>query len=315
MNAPTSPRVSVVIPTYNASRSIAQTIASVAAQTFRSLEVVIVDDTSSDNTEEIARLALEASGLPHTIVRLPENSGPAHARNVGVRRSRGEFVAFLDADDLWLPKKIERQLGLLDANPSARLCGCQAAWIDGEGNTVSLLFNGLPEVMADGWKQLLWDCYIATPCALVRRADLGTAPFNPVLRVGEDRDLWIRVARRGSVVLAQERLVDIRLSPSSYMASSGHLTWQYVEPMIEGHIRSLSNRLSLRDKFRARAKVYSDIGRGLCASPGGFWHGSWYLIRAIVLGHRPLDCARFLVFTAPGVKNLKRYLKDFLEMA
>lgn len=308
-------RVSVVIPTYNAARSLAQTIATVGAQTFRSLEVVVVDDRSSDNTEEVALEALAQTGLQHKFIRLPENSGPAHARNVGVRRSRGEFVAFLDADDLWLPHKIERQVALLDANPSSHLCGCQAAWVDGEGNTVSVLFAGLPEVIPDGWKQLLWDCYIATPCALARRADLGTAPFNPVLRVGEDRDLWIRIARRGPVVLAQERLVNIRLSPSSYMASSAHLSRQYVEPMIEGHIRSLRKNLSLREKFRARAKVYSDIGRGLCASPGGFWRGAWYLGRAIVLGHRPLDSARFLVFTAPGVKSVKKYLKDFLELA
>ena len=309
------PRVSVVIPTYNAARSIEQTIASVAAQTFRDIEIIVVDDTSRDNTETVTRRALSETGLPHKFVLLAENSGPAHARNVGVRQASGEFIAFLDSDDIWLPQKLERQVALLDDNPQAKLCGCQAAWIDGDGNVVSLLFTGLPSVMADGWKQLLWDCYIATPCALVRRADLGTAPFNPVLRVGEDRDLWIRIAKKGSVVLVQDVLVNIRLSPSSYMASSGHLTWQYVEPMIEGHIRSLARRLTLRDKLRARAKVYSDIGRGLCNSPGGFGRGSWYLVRAILLGHRPLDTARFLVFTAPGVKSLKKHVKDFLETA
>ena len=103
------PRVSVIIPAFNAAKVIETAIASVAAQAFEDLEVILVDDQSGDDTVSRARAALERHGLAHGILSTGRNSGPAAARNLGIGAARGDYVAFLDADDTWLPGKLTAQ--------------------------------------------------------------------------------------------------------------------------------------------------------------------------------------------------------------
>jgi glycosyltransferase involved in cell wall biosynthesis len=305
-----SPKVSVIIPAFNAAGLIAKAIASLRAQTFRDFEVIVVDDASLDATGTEAEAELAMGGLPHRVIRLPANGGPSAARNAGVREARGEYVAFLDADDVWLPQKLERQVALLDANPQIRLCGCQAEWVDEGGRALRRLYKNRPTFIPDGWKALLWDCYVATPCAVVRRSDLGSQPFQASLRIGEDRDLWIRLASNGSVALVEEVMVRIKESPTSFMARNASLIAQYTKPMIEKHIQAFSDTLTLREKLRIRGKLYSDIGKGLCSKPGHYARGGTYLLMAAALRHRPLDNLRFAFFTAPGVRHLKKHAKD-----
>lgn len=108
----TAPAVSVVIPVFDGERHVGEAIDSALAQTHRPLEVVVVDDGSTDRSAEIAR----ARGA--TVLRL-DHAGPAAARNAGVRAARGDVVAFLDADDVWLPRKLELQLAVLTGEPPA----------------------------------------------------------------------------------------------------------------------------------------------------------------------------------------------------
>ena len=110
------PEVSVIIPAYNAGRTIDAALQSVFAQTFRSFEVIVVDDGSTDDTA--ARLARWADRV--TCLR-QSNRGPAHARNQALRVASGELIAFLDADDVWLPRKLERQVAYFRRFPSAGL--------------------------------------------------------------------------------------------------------------------------------------------------------------------------------------------------
>lgn len=151
-----SPVVSIVIPCFNSSAVIAGAIASVAAQTLRPIEIIVIDDCSTDDTVEVARAALARSGLPGCLVRCTANGGPARARNEGVRRSQGEFVAFLDSDDIWLPEKLERQVALMREDPHVTLCGCQALWVDEERGREWLHFHNLPTFNKEGWRLLLW---------------------------------------------------------------------------------------------------------------------------------------------------------------
>src|SRR5436190_1570422 len=103
------PQVSVIVPAFNAGRTISAALASVFAQTYRDFEVIVVDDGSTDDTA--ARIAEWGDRVLY--VRQP-NGGPARARNTGIGRSRGRLVAFLDADDVWLPEKLERQVAYFD---------------------------------------------------------------------------------------------------------------------------------------------------------------------------------------------------------
>src|SRR5690606_9651785 len=108
---------------------------------------------------------------------------------------------------------------------------------------------------------LLWECYIATPCAMVRRSDLGDSPFDQSLRIGEDRDLWIRLASNGAVALAQDNLVLIRRSSSSFMSRHAELIAEVTLPMIRDHLRAYAEMLSPFEKARAIGKLYSEIGK------------------------------------------------------
>jgi glycosyltransferase involved in cell wall biosynthesis len=305
-----APRVSVVIPTYNAAGFIGAAIASVAAQSFRDLEVIVVDDASSDDSVALARAALAATGLPHQVVPLARNGGPAVARNTGVAAARGTYVAFLDADDLWLPGKLAAQVRIMDADPRVTLCGCQATWVNSDGQAVEPLFRNLPERLPDGWKRLFWHCYVATPCAMVRREDLGIAPFDPRMRIGEDRELWIKLAHNGIVALVQEESVRIRLSESSFMASNTNLIRTYTLPMIERAMRMLAAELPLRHRLLARGSLHSQIGKQLCRDPRHSAEGMRHLAASVVLGYRPFDGLREIFYRAPVIRDVKSYVKQ-----
>jgi hypothetical protein len=304
-----APRVSVVIPAFNAARLLPQAIASVAAQTLGDIEVIIVDDRSDDDTAEIASALLKGQGLRHEVVRLPENGGPARARNAGVARARGEYVAFLDTDDVWMPEKLTLQVALLEAHPRVTLCGCQADWVDAAGRVVGPLFEDLPDLLPQGWKRLLWQCFIATPCAVARRSDLGTHPFDPALRVGEDRDLWIKLASNGTVGLVQQPLARILVSPGSFMATHTELVRRCTWPMIERHLATFADALTPLDRARALGSLHSQVGKSLSDQPGKFLARSGHLLMAALSGFRPIDSLRHLAFTAPGLRDLKRHLK------
>ncbi|MGI8668594.1 MAG: glycosyltransferase family 2 protein, partial [Aridibacter sp.] len=105
------PLVSVIIPAYNAEQFISQTIESVLGQTLKDFEIVVVDDGSTDETAGIA----ESYGAPVRCIR-KTNGGVSRARNTGIEHAVGKYIAFLDADDLWEPTKLEKQVALLDAN-------------------------------------------------------------------------------------------------------------------------------------------------------------------------------------------------------
>lgn len=309
---PSPPRVSVVIPAFNATALLPRAIASVAAQTMRDLEVLVVDDASRDDTAAVAAALLRGHGLAHDVLRLAANGGPAVARNSGVARARGDYVAFLDADDIWMPDKLAAQVALLDAHPKVTLCGCQADWVDADGRTVGPLFEALPDLLPQGWKLLLWHCFVATPCAMVRRADLGIRPFDPTLRVGEDRDLWIKLASNGTVGLVQRCMARILVSPGSFMATNTELVRRCTWPMVERHLEHFADALSPFDRMRVRGSLHSQVGKSLSAQPGHFLQGSGHLLAAALFGYRPVDSLRHLAFTAPGLRVLKRHVKGRL---
>jgi glycosyltransferase involved in cell wall biosynthesis len=303
------PRVSVVIPAFRASAVVTQAIDSVAAQSFRDLEVILVDDASPDDTAEIAEACLKAHGLRHVVLRQPRNAGPSETRNRGVAIAQGEYVAFLDADDVWLPNKLAAQVAVLDRHPGVRICGCPATWTDPNGNELEPLYTKLPDFLEDGWKILLWNCFIATSCAMVRRVDLGTEPFDKTLRVGEDRDLWIRLASNGHVALASETRVLYRRSPGSFMPRNRPLMVTDTKRMAQAHIAAFGRSLSLAERLRARGHLYTAIGKSLIDNPDGYAPGALWLLRAMLMMYRPVDNFREILFRSPIVRNLRRHLK------
>ena len=124
------PRVTVLIPTYNAAAYLTETLESVCTQTFRDFELLIVDDGSRDDTLAMARRF--ESRLTLRIIE-QANAGPAAARNNGVRQAHGEYVAFIDSDDLMMPRRLEAQLALFDADPALGLAHTDLMTFDDRG--------------------------------------------------------------------------------------------------------------------------------------------------------------------------------------
>ena len=113
--------VSVVVPTYNRESTIVRSINSILEQTYQNLECIIVDDGSSDHTKDVVS-QIEDSRVRY--IKLNQNRGPSVARNVGIRESRGDYIAFNDSDDLWLPDKLEIQMAKLEAEAEAGMIYC-----------------------------------------------------------------------------------------------------------------------------------------------------------------------------------------------
>lgn len=180
--------VSVVIATYNMGHYLPQAVESVLAQSYANVDVQIVDDGSTDETPTIVQ---QWEAHPRVRVHRQTNGGQARAKNRGVALSGGAFVAFLDADDVWLPEKLSWQMPLFSGRPELGVVYSDYERMDGEGRPLQ---KGTIE-MHRGWISgaLLIDNFVGFPTAVVRRAcfeQLGT--FDETLGMGIDYDLWLR---------------------------------------------------------------------------------------------------------------------------
>jgi glycosyltransferase involved in cell wall biosynthesis len=187
-------RVDVIIPTFNRAHRVGNAIRSVLAQSAAECcEIYIVDDGSSDNTAEVvARFGQRVNYVRQ------EQAGPAAARNAGIRASSGEFVTFLDSDDVWLPDKIERQLAAMRQWPEVLLVGGRSYDQASGARHLRPAPPVATDVPVDFASPLFDDNFLPTPVVMVRRsALLQTGMFAPELPQAEDYHLWTRLACRG----------------------------------------------------------------------------------------------------------------------
>jgi glycosyltransferase involved in cell wall biosynthesis len=205
------PTVSVIIAAYNAERDIGDAVRSVLDQTIQDFEIIVVDDGSTDTT--MAALTPFGSRVR---VHQQQNQGVAAARNAGARLATGEWLAFLDADDLWMPRKLEKQLAL--AMP---MTFTDRLNIGARGDLPSLQSESTPMHGGDIFVALMRaGNFVTTSSVMIRRVvfeELGG--FCPALRTAEDWDLWLRVAARYEIGLVLEPLVQYRLQAGSLSRS------------------------------------------------------------------------------------------------
>ena len=137
--------VSVVIPAYNAAQTLAETLESALAQTYRAIEVLVIDDGSTDETAAIVERYAAQDGRVR-LLRNAENAGVSCARNRGVRAAVYPWIAFLDSDDRWRPEKLERQLTAVQRHPACALCFTSTAYTDEAGRRLSYILQSPPRV-------------------------------------------------------------------------------------------------------------------------------------------------------------------------
>ncbi len=211
-------RVSVIMPTFNCAVYIGEAIESALNQTYKDFEIVIVDDGSTDNTEEVVRRYIFSTQVMIKYIR-QFNSGPAVARNKAISESRGEFLALLDADDIWLPDRLKEGLASFEANPDVGLIHSDTLRIDEKGDFLPKPRRNVRLSSGNIFNSLmLRKVHISCPTVLLRRAALdkvGLFDENPQCRGVEDRDLWLRITKEYKVFFIDKILAHYRIRKNS----------------------------------------------------------------------------------------------------
>jgi len=216
-----SPKVSVIIPSYNTAQYIGETLDSVFAQTFDDFEVIVVNDGSPDTGELERVLGPYRDSIVYVT---KKNGGLSSARNAGIRVARGQYVALLDSDDVWEPDYLAAQVAALDADPSAAVSYANAV-IFGDGLDEGMNYMSVfrPEGEVTVQRIVAMKCNVLVS-ALVRRAALDrVGVFDEGLRTNEDFDLWLRIAREHRLANLPEPLLVYREVPGSISRTRAEL--------------------------------------------------------------------------------------------
>lgn len=282
--------VSVVVPTYNRAKSTIAAVESVLAQTYRPVEVIVVDDGSTDGSGQLLREFTERSStreVPIVYTR-QNNAGPSVARNFGAEMAGGEYIAFLDSDDCWLPEKLERQVRALDELEGCGACVTDAFCIDQSGSVAStfqLFHRKYPEqsgIDHDAVRSLahafcgFWISTLLVGADALRRI----GGFDPELSFAEDRDLLFRLSLTTPIAYLDVPLArcDRRPSPPGVVCRP----WEKAEVRLASLQRMYENWLDLSRTLSA--EIRNIVLKGLRATHCDWCN--WYL------GQRQYGAAR-----------------------
>ncbi|MDO6763557.1 glycosyltransferase [Agarivorans sp. 1_MG-2023] len=250
--------VSIIIPAYNSAAFIGKAIDSILGQSFSDYQIIVVDDGSKDNTVEV----LQAYGETITIIS-QANGGASKARNTGIQAATGEFVAFLDSDDLWRSQKLELQVKAMRENNDWVACYSETSYkADEEQGLTKDKQNAT--LVAKNLEQVFLHPYLVTSSFMVKRETLSQVGlFDERLETAEDIDLYLRVAENGIIGQVQKSLVwkaDIEGSLGSLLSSyQDNLT--VVDAFLARQTAKPERWRSLAKKVKA--KIYLDWGKDL----------------------------------------------------
>jgi glycosyltransferase involved in cell wall biosynthesis len=289
-------KVSVLIPTYNCEKFIGETLDHVLSQTCQDLEILVVDDGSQDATGAI----VERYAAQHPLkVRLlcQQNKGPGAARNRGLRNAAGEYIAFLDADDLWKPEKLEKQVAVLDHRPEIGLVYCDNYYVDEKRRikTDHVRRYRLPE--GNITMEFFHHYFMVTSAVMARRSCIEqTGFFREDMMVGEDYDYFMRLSYRCSVAFIEEKLYEKRCLETS-------LSNRDKEHNSENDILLLTDFVRREPEFYRTHRAFIDQRLGSYSFSIGY-QGLWWEKNGNVARRFLLNSLRF-----------RRSLSDLLKVA
>lgn len=251
-------KISVIIPTYNRADCIEKSIRSVLEQTYRDFELIIVDDGSSDNTQDVVN-SIDDERIRY--VKMPENKGASAARNEGIRQAAYDYIAFQDSDDMWKPDKLEKQMQTLMDNPQAGMVYCAYECQSFDGDVVIVPDEKMPlyEKQGDIYEKLLCRNTIGAPTVLVRReCFLKAGLFCESLSCLEDWELFVRIAREYEILFIEEPLVIVHLNAggvssntAGYYEARCYMIAEHKDALIKyGKFNSVVEEVLLRARER-----------------------------------------------------------------
>lgn len=245
--------ISVIIPTYNSEKYINEALISVLRQTYTDFEIIVIDDGSTDRTKEI--IENKFPGVRYFYI---SNQGASKARNYGIQRARGEYIAFLDADDLWLPEKLEKQLKEFNDDQELMMVFTEHLEFDTNGFRKSVFSKKEKLMKGDVVKKIFLYSYVALPTVMVRRKvfqEIGY--FDESLKVAEDDNLWMRIALKFRIHLLDEVLVHVRLRENSLCRTESTLFTGVLKniDLIENKYPDLKRRLGWVNLKRKKSDI------------------------------------------------------------
>lgn len=276
-----TPSVTAVIPTYNYGRFLGEAIESVLRQTYPALELIVVDDGSTDNTPDVAG----SYGNRIRYIRTA-NQGVSAARNAAIALAKGDLIALLDADDRWQPRKLERQVAIFGNDVAVGMVHSGSRIFDGETNAT--LCEIIPEAAVDFHEMLAW-CGISLPSTVVpRKVFEEVGGFDCRYSGAADWEMWIRIAAKYKVVGCQEVLVDYRMHGNNM---SGKAIEHYQDCMAvldksgRIHLHCQSCRAAIRSARKRVREVYYDKSSAIardCLRAGNYVEGLAWRLRSVL---------------------------------
>jgi glycosyltransferase involved in cell wall biosynthesis len=243
----TQPKVSVITTTYNRAHYVREAIDSALAQTYPNVEIIVVDDGSTDETQAVLK------GYGDKISHFYQNNqGLSAARNLGIKNSSGEYLAFLDDDDIWLPEKLELQVAYMEAHPEVGMVHADMFVLSERSGDSRPRKREFSRPIPSGYvlPELIQRNFILVCTALVRRSCLDTAGlFDPELRAAEDYNLWLRIARRFSITYMDRPLAICRLHTTNMTRDSLF--------MQEWHLKALKKATGLN------TEILHEVGKNI----------------------------------------------------
>ena len=236
--------VSIIMPSYNTGKFIAESIASVAAQTYTDWELIIVDDASNDNTDEVVQRVIlsgaqaKSKDLPSLRIRYLKNDrnrGAAYSRNRALREAKGKWIAFLDSDDLWAPEKLEKQIAFMTKNGYA-FSYTRYEEIDENGKSTGTIVGGPKHITKTGMFNYCW------PGCLTVMYDREVVGDIQIAEIQKNNDyaMWLKICRKADCFLLDENLARYRkrggsITHSCHPRAGGDLQAAPATPSPRGH--------------------------------------------------------------------------------
>jgi glycosyltransferase involved in cell wall biosynthesis len=306
------PLVSVIIPTHNRRQLLAEAVNSCLAQTFSDLEVIVVDDGSTDGTGELVRERYARD--PRVRYIWQRNSERAFARNCGILAAKGDFVAFLDSDDVWLPNKLEKQMPLFAADPAVNLVHCGYTVVDDSGTKIRDLVHD-KDVAGDIFHKMVYWNRVGSLTPVVRRSAIERAGMfcaRTSLLTFEDWEFWTRICYHSRVAYVAESLALHRVhagntersvSAASYSTFLDEV-FRYVSAedrpkVAEAAARRFMDLIQQSEQQgnlgEARRTVFAAMA---CVGPGFLWRHLLFnrrLLANVVLGRKAADSLRLIL--------------------
>lgn len=266
-------KVSVILPTYNRAALLGTAIDSVLGQSFRDLELVVVDDGSADDTEALVRRHRDSDARVRYLRQ--EHRGISAAMNAGIRAASGQLIARIDSDDRWLPELLETEVAILEARPEIGLVYSRGQWIDRDLKPLSVIVGQKPHFPEDTLRSMLWGDATCNITVVVRRECFDRAGlFDESLATSEDWDMWLRTAVHYGFVFVDRVLAHIGRHDGNATSLLGATSLAAV----------FGSRRRVLDKFFSRADLSPRIAamksvayRNLHIYEGNIWMalGEW----------------------------------------